>query len=116
MLNTAISAVLLTIATPAQTALAALLAIPAALFARQCITAPGIYPHLEIHQAQEYLEFCLRVYGWTHDNTKRAAERIPLLIAGHYKAKLIDEEDLRTFIACGDLDSADYQRLTGQAF
>ena len=115
MINTALSAVLLTIATPAQTALAAVLAIPAGLFARKCITAPDIYPHLEIHHAQERLEFCLRVYGVGHDATRCAAERIPFLIAEHYDAKLINDEDLRMFVDCGDIDSADYQRLTGQA-
>lgn len=116
MVNTALSAILLTIATPAQTALTALLAIPAALAGKRMIEAPAIYPHLEIHHAQERLDFCLRVYGIGHDATRLAAERIPLLIAEHYHARCINDEDLRMFVDAGDIGAVDYQRLTGQAF
>ena len=115
-MNTALTALLLTIASPAQGALAALFAIPVGLAGQKIASSPAVYPHIEIDDAIKRIDWCNEVYGPDHYMTGKAIERLPFLIAEHYEAKCINRNDLHMFATNGHISIDLYQQLTGQAF
>jgi len=115
MLNTALSAILVTIASPLQVAVAMVLSVPAGIWAKQKLNTGKEYPYLELSEAQKRLEFCREVYGAGHQQTDLAIDSIESILAKYYKAKVLDLEDLQMYLDLGICSGSLFNRLTAPA-
>lgn len=112
MLNTALSAILVTIASPLQVGVAMVLSVPAGIWAKQKLNTGKDYPYLEMSEAQKRLEFCREVYGDGHQQTNLAVDRIEAILTRHYRAKVLDREDLHMYLELGICSGSLFDRLT----
>lgn len=115
MLNTALSAILITIATPLQFALTLLFSIPAGLWCKNKLDEPKVYPHLDINKAKLRLKFCLDVYGSNHPQTDIALQECDAALTTAWRGKYIDLEDLEMYLELGICTGSLFDRLTAAA-
>jgi hypothetical protein len=112
MIQAALSAILVTIATPLQFGLTIFTALPAGLICRRVIKSKKFYPYLDVEAAEERIKFCLRVYGSDHPQTKLAHLELQTVISRHWRAKRFTLEDLLMFRELGTCTQAQFERLT----
>jgi len=115
MLSTALSAILVTLASPLQVAVALVLSLPTAIWAKQKLNTGKEYPYLELSEAQNRLKFCQEVYGAGHQQTSLAVDSIESILTKYYKAKVLDSEDLEMYLDLGVCSGSLFDRLTGLA-
>ena len=76
-MNTAITALLVTLATPFQVAFALVLAPIALLVGNQRISKDyGVYPYVELDEAETYYEWASDFYGPSHPSTVAALAKV----------------------------------------
>ena len=113
MIQTALSTILLTIATPIQFGLTVLTALPAGLLCRRIIKSEKFYPHLDVQAAEERIKFCLEVYGSDHPQTGLAHLQLQTVISRHWRHKRFTLEDLLMYRELGICTEKQFRRLTG---
>lgn len=90
-MNTAVSALLITLAEPLQVAVALLLAPVAMLAGRGRINKDfGVYPYVELDEAEKRYDWCLSFYGPSHQQTTLAREQVAT-VATKYKDLFIKD-------------------------
>lgn len=114
MIQTALSAILVTLATPLQFGLSMVVALPAALVCRRVIKSDKVYARIEVEEREQYLDFCLEHYCENHPQTKKARQLIESIIKERFKQKHLDLEDLGIYCATGLIDESLVNRLTAR--
>jgi len=103
MTNTLLGAILLAIASPAQVLLTVIGGLIYGFEANRISNSKKVYPHLEIREISERIEFCLRVYGPDHRETVVAYAQRQDLFERYCKEKLLTLEDQRMYLATRNL-------------
>lgn len=112
MIQTALSAILITIATPLQLCLTLVAVIPAALWGKKILNSGHEYVHLDIYRAQQHIDLCVERYGSHHELTASAYEAIDALFRKYHQAELLALEDLEMYVEIGRLNGSLFDELT----
>lgn len=113
-MNTALSAILLTLAEPLEVAVALALAPVAMVAGQRTINKDfGKYPHLELYESRQRVEFCREVYGPSSQETIQALADV-LRVCLNNK-KFWEREDCDRFLKIGLITQTQYEGLTSRS-
>ena len=112
MLSTAISALLLGLASPLHLLVMAVTGAGVGAYGRTLKNKDFRYLHLEIDERIRRLHRCERLYGPDHTETLKARLILPVMIRTAYDEQLIDRDDLQMYLDLGYVKKESLYLLT----